>query len=587
MKKNDLVKGNRQKICLMFEKFVIYSFFAMTIVELIFLINLISFYKHKSNLYFYNLMEKRLVIKSYIGSLNPVSKKDFKDNGYHCIEKEAVPHSILNLETFSDITLNNITEKVMIADYHKNSKSGVIDLFKANYNFYDIDIGKKNTSKVKLATTYQFVNWRTYYMCAFKINLENDAIMFFPKDKSCSDLGENIYECGVYYNTYKICVNANKLIINSKRASDLILKGNYNKEEICPYNYINFDFKAMKQNSDIPIDNFSTRYRKNKVPSNRQDLKNKVLLIDTDNINLGNVQKINKAEDQIFFDRPKYNYQYDVSIGYHDSLNDILDSYPLYEFYNDTFYNSSVRNKLTNESSYDPNYMSGEHGKDFYKIIDSSDEKINITFSTYNFKAFSIECFNNLLKDKGEYQYNFFKLIHDNSTTFLNRTFYYMFAWNLTKLILSYYWDIKIRLFYIKNLLANSLNEADQNAEYITKITGKTFIGAIYGILIYGTIFHKISFMKIQTNSNNLYNYKCFSDDLINSAIKRYIEYVSDMDSYNFNLFIMFFISGGLQGFLLTYYILDLIWAKTQEKLLSFKYNNPKNEENLLVKKDA
>ena len=68
----------------------------------------------------------------------------------------------------------------------------------------------------------------------------------------------------------------------------------------------------------------------------------------------------------------------------------------------------------------------------------------------------------------------------------------------ITKLILSYYWDIKIRLFYIKNLLGNSLNEADQSAEYITKITGKAFIGAIYGILIYGTIYHKVNFMKIQ-----------------------------------------------------------------------------------------
>ena len=95
----------------MFEKFVIYSFFVMTIVELVFLVNLLQFYTHKSNLYFYNLMEKRLVVKSYIGSLIPISKKAFTENGNNCIDKEAIPQSLIDIETFSEITLQNITER--------------------------------------------------------------------------------------------------------------------------------------------------------------------------------------------------------------------------------------------------------------------------------------------------------------------------------------------------------------------------------------------------------------------------------------------------------------------------------------------
>lgn len=536
-------------------------------------------------------MEKRLVVKSYLGALNPVSKAEFVKNGNRCIDKEASPHSILDLETFNDVSLHNVTNKVLIPDYHQNSQTGVIDLFKAKFNFWDIDIGRKNSSKVKLATTYQFVNWRTYYICVYKIVLDSNALMFFPKDKSCDDLGKYVYQCGVFFDTYKVCVDSKRLYIKGIRISDLIAQGKYHEEEICPYNYLNFDFKGMKNNPNETIENFSTRMRENKPPQNQPYLKDKVFLIDTDITKLGEYQKIFGSDDQIFFDRPLHNYQYNVSIGYDDSINDVLDSYPLYEFFNDTFYNSSVTNRITNQTSYDPNFMTGMNQGNYYKISDSSENKINITFSTFNFKAFSVECYNNLMKDKGDYQYNFFKLIHDNSTSFLNRTFYYMFAWMITKLILSYYWDIKIRLFYIKNLLGNSLNEADQNAEYITKITGKAFIGAIYGILIFGTIYHKINFMKIQNNSNNLYKYNCFSDELIKKSIKTYIEYVSDMDNYNFNLFIMFFISGGMQGFLLTYYILDLIWAKTQEKLMQFqnsmKMNNSKAEDNLLVKKDA
>jgi hypothetical protein len=590
MKKTELVNGRREKICLLFEKFVIYSFFIMTIVELIFLINLMSIYNQKSRKYFYNLMEKRLVVKSYIGLLTPVSKNEFKKNGDKCPQDNSEPQSILDLETFTDVSLKNNSDKVMILDTHPKSDTGIENNFYAKKLFYEIDIGKKNDSNVELVTTYQFVNWRTYFICVFKITLENDAIMFYPINHNCSSLGKYVYECGTFHDTYKMCVNAEKLRVKKTKLSSLIEKNEYKVKDVCPYNYINFDFEEMKLNRNQTIDNFAIKIRKNNFTEDLIEKQDKILLIDSDISKYGNYQIIKDPDDQIFFDRPENNFQFNVSRGYDDDISEKIDSYPISELFNDTFFSSTVTNKKTNETSYEPVYLMGINDKQFFKIIDSSTDKINITFSTYNFKAFSKKCFNALLKKEGDYQYNFFKIIRENSTNFLNRTFSYMFAWIITKLILSYYWDIKIRLFYVRNLLANSLNEADQNAEYITKLTGKVFIGAIYGILIYGTIYHKVNFLNIIKNSNNLYDNDCFEDNLINKSIKSYIEYVTEMDLYNFNLFILFFISGGMQGFLLSYYILDTIWKKAQEKLMylqnKLKNHTAQNEENITVKKD-
>lgn len=597
MKKIKLVKEKRQRYCLYLEKVLIVSFLTITIIEMVVIVNLLNFYNTNSTKYFYTLMEDRLVIKDYLANLKAIDKNRFKLLGNKCPEP-STPISILQISSFSKVNLNEITNQTLQPDYHPNSTTGVINITNSSHKYYNFDLNNTGNSTINFITRYQFVNWRKLFMCNYQIKLQSsDAILFYPKDLDCNNMGKNVLECGIYFETYKICINLEKLIIGDQTLYDLM--NNYdsiNLEDFCPYNYININFADfLKEKIWDPenIKKYTTLVRKNieiTNPINQNNI-NKNILVRTDKTLVGNYQKINSPSDIIKDIGSEYNIAINSSLGFFDDLNIILDNYTFVEFYNDTYYNNSVTNKNTGDISYNPEFFKGQNPNNFYIPIDLANEenKLRVFFTTYNLKLFSVECFNNVFNVDGDYKYNFFKMIYQNSTLFLQETLYVMLAWVIVKMFISIYWDIKIRWVIINNLLMNSLNQADIDSEYITKLTAKAVHGVVFAILIFGSIFQEISFMKIQSNCDALLKNKCFESNLINDSINSYLDFIKTIKDQNHVLITLLIISGGMEGFLIVYYILDVIWMKAQDNLMNLLNlnklkNEEKNEENIPIK---
>jgi hypothetical protein len=223
----------------------------LTFAELSFTFNLQSVFSSFQDKYFIFFLQKRATLPRFIGNFSTQS---------NLTEECSIgkPQNFLELNTFSNVTLREITENVTIIDWDKDPTGNSLfnKTFKG-WKFFDIDLSIPGPDSISLAYNYIFDTFATYKFCSVDFFLDSEYMAYnlIPGNISCSDNfpAFTTADCGSYINnTYRVC-----LLLDMMTTTDGIKLSTLglSNEEACPLNSIGV---SANNNSNFNYSNINS-----------------------------------------------------------------------------------------------------------------------------------------------------------------------------------------------------------------------------------------------------------------------------------------------------------------------------------------
>jgi len=426
-------------------------------------------------------------------------------------------------------------------------------------------------------------------MCVLRFQTPSDAFSLVPADKengkkSCQHYlnDQNVESCGLYRNKFFMCVQYLKLILNDTTAiKDINLDGysTIDPNWACPFNYFKIDFDKYERPSSDPkfpmyingdltaiySNDFDKVSKDNKYYKEILEKKDKNFFYDLDTAVLGNYLPMQNATqsfadflpDQLTF------YAVGQNFGFKDELNGPLDKYDFVNMINDTFYVAPPKKFNASNSNYSflPEFMESDgpmYPKYLYFPVDNFNTTYNVTATLFELTnpVISESCFDNWIKAENDYY--FWDNIEALGTEFLEESLPTFIAWSTVQIFISYYWHYKIRYQLInKILLDGELDPADENSEFITKLTSKLTQVIMFMILFFAVIYQGYRFSNGKTILDKLLKFKCYEGPLINQSFEAYKTFLISLELKNNITICSLFISFMLEIIIGVYFIYE------------------------------
>jgi hypothetical protein len=595
----------REKIFLFIEVFFIIIFFSCTIFELLSIFKMYSIYINSQSFYYFYLIHNRLQLgayNSFIKAGAPNAGCPSYPNRNQSLQLSYVPRRILTLGSIENAALVDVSVTTQVYESWSPLDPPADRVIQNNTiarkKYYEFDIQNKGNSKIELMTNYIFDVWRGINMCVLKMEYEPKAYVIIPKDDTISNTdwtsqdlqckkitGDNTAQtCGYYFNTYQTCSLLTYTKINSSlRVTDF----DYNKltkdwSWSCPFNYFDMNLTYSEYYNETDINSLEVngteysqfnnyveeKYKASQKYEKYFSMIDKYFVFDLDNAFIGQYQNISSATDSWdYLDYDPTVYKIGEPYGFKDSFMGIWDTYPLESFYNDTFFQYSVKNPKTKITTYLPEFLSGSDDFTYYIPVDNvQSPPLNISLTYSGLPTITKECFVNYIQPNQKWQW--FLYLDKMQTSFLDDNLPLILAWLFVKLFISLFWQFSIRFKLIYEKFKTGKNfPADIKSDYITRYTSKAVCIIVFALLFYGVIYQKNYFFNLIDFSDNMIKYNCYSDSLINDSIIAYKKYVESLDSNNNNILISLMISLSVEILsLLLYFIDHYLYKKAQNK---------------------
>ena len=599
-----------EKYLVMFELFSIIIFIFITIVEIVYALQLLNLVLKTESTYVYQLMTERLKFQNYIAGVQLIKKTEKCPIGY---EK----HVFYRVNTFINIKIENETDSTYYADPKFDILQNNTRLGNQYYKFDYNDLSGNET--VFLRNDYEFNTLKdNYQICKLELEITSDAYHLIPNDQECDKFNNNnnTIDCGSYAdNSYKFCVDLNYVKFVKNHTNLIDQKGFdhtlYPEGYYCPINkfkQVEQSFIIVKRNQvylqeyteteeiDEGDDDHRRRLSDDDESQNEETKESEIKPIDKDEY-MKYVQKnteevlsdlfLEQEYDNLFdnaffvlYDPPAFtnhtNYNdsdldlsnatiplanlsdFELIVGqkngYMDSFSYEVLREEFDEFYNYTYFDKALKLNINN-SSYTylvPNHLEYLEEKRFIRPYTKDKNKNEMIINLFSFKIVSKKCFDNVFSkdNNSNLQKNLKKL---RASDFLEVCFT-LIAWLFVKLFISIYSNFSVRYKVIQKKYNGTINQADKDSEFISKVIPKCLESIVFVLVIFILLYQDIVFKKIQKQIENFQVNECFTDLL--REFDAYKGFITDYNEINSLLLMLIFVSGGLEGFTMLSYML-------------------------------
>jgi hypothetical protein len=536
-----------EKCGLIFESIFIFSYLVCGIIALCLTLQMYSEHLQSTRYYYYYLIHSRVRIPSYNALLDFKNVDDecplYPDPAYKpSYILQFKPRKVLELGLITGANVTDVSETVQLYDL---SLEGTKVMMNTSYlydlSYYNFDLQEPGESTVTLQTKYQFSVWRGTKMCVLTLKLNDpQAMALIPADKNCTIFLENdkSVECGLYLDTYKLCMQLNFLSMNETVDAIDFNSSSWDPSWICPYNYFKIDFNPNPSyNSSDPTSQKIKGLTYQQFANHVEDPEyanytDKYLFYDLDNAILAKYQQIEKPDETfVFAESDPAEYHVGNAYGFIDSFAGIIDSYDFMDMYNQTFYKEPVVNNKTGNITYDPNFLRGS-GNSYFRPTDLSKNKTQIKLTYWGHPVLSKDCFDNFITQNNYFYY--WENLNKIGTDFLDESLPLLIAWVIVQLFISIFWHFKIRFSLIRYKLdKGQLSPPDERSEFETKFTTKLVNVIMFALLFNGTIYQDKTFTNIIEFTQGIITYRCYPDQTTLDSFSVFQSYVTSLREKN------------------------------------------------------
>ena len=537
--------------------------------------------------------------------------------------------------------MENETDSATYLDYEYEIFQNNTNL---DYFYYKFDYNNKGNSTIILKNNYEFNTLYNFNFCELKMltNTEGKAFHLIDSNITCSEYFQNkhTFHCGYYYNnSYQLCLDINEIKFSTNKSNvyqNFDLNNTINGEIFCPlggfyidenliqtrffyikqnkaymkYNFVNHDDSHNEEEEEDEDDshyyeaneiNFSTFQQDFINEANiSQQVKEGLLLaeiklkefidnnffFDFDQIAFSNHENYltaNSSEAKILKSDPMV-YSIGEKNGFLDAFTDTFLTLNFDAFYNFTFFNKSI--SLNNSIYYNPSHLEYNIEKSFirpYANVENNDDVGKVHLNRFTFQSISVNCYvNGILPGKETAFLKSLKYLNISSFT---ETIMTIIAWLFVKLFVSYYFNFNVRFKVIQNKYTGTLNQADKDSEFISKITPKILEAVIFILIIFILLYHDYTINKSVLYLDVAIDYDCFLS--INEYLSAYKVFLIDIQNKNKLVFWLVIISAGIESFSVVSYVflflIDLAQIKKkemEEEKLKFEIDQLREKKN-------
>ncbi len=553
---NSKIKSNlpdKYRYFLYFEILTIVLFLPLIFVQLYFAMEYFLYIFNQVELYHYFFVTVNLAPGSYAADLTPAVQKlnityedTYKSN---CADGYSFDRLLL-LSSVAQTNLREITDSIDIKD--PDFPNIKLDVKARDFRFFEFDISTpprdpKDYHTINFNTPYTFNFWKGKRYCRKKIYQDPDKQVLQIVDgwKHCSDefVGYQADDCGTYFDdSYRICAIRDFALDRLKNPYSQNEKLLLSKDNICPITKLDFisskgevflrptirnepDWRTGKKHDSYFIVRFDwikfQGYKKN-LPADYS----------MKSYHKGHIITVNETQN----------------FGFMDDFNILIDEDDFINFYKHS----------TDLFIYYKGYMNDTNGH-FYKPYTT--QQVKVVLALYVLKTFSVECYKNVYRTRGEK-----RLLGLASQLNVSDLFGFVLTctvWSMASIFLGLYSGLNLRLKIILMKLKGNLNLNNRKSEEISKMTNKIFWFLVWMVKT-GTLLQMLGVTMNQIKIvEDFINFKCYSENALNTLVDFSI-FLKNCKVMCVQILIFLLIEMGCEGLVLIGYF--LIFLQNRKK---------------------